>query len=143
MPAPQLDITHRLEFSAAHRLHDPALGDEANRQLYGPCNNPNGHGHNYEVEVTVRGEVPPSGMIVDLNVLALIMDEEIFAQVDHKHLNCDVPFLEGLVTTAENLCVAFWQRVQPRILALGGCRLLRVRVYECKNSYADYHGPQL
>ncbi|MCB9914715.1 MAG: 6-carboxytetrahydropterin synthase [Planctomycetes bacterium] len=141
MPAPCLELTHRQEFSAAHRLHDPALSDEENRRLYGPCNNPRGHGHNYEYEVTVRGPVPRSGMILDLNVLTVIMREEIFAHVDHKHLDHDVPFLQGRISTAENLCIAFWERLAPRLAGYDGCALHRIRVYETRGSFVDYYGP--
>jgi 6-pyruvoyltetrahydropterin/6-carboxytetrahydropterin synthase len=141
MSSPELELTHRQEFSAAHRLHDPTLGDEENAQLYGPCNNPNGHGHTYVYEVTVRGQVPPSGMIIDLNVLRAIMREEIFDQVDHKHLDLDVPFMEGRISTAENLAIAFWECLAPRINDHPGCRLHRLRVHEGPDSHVDYFGP--
>lgn len=142
MSAPHLELTHRQEFSASHRLHDAALSDEQNRQLYGPCNNLYGHGHNYEYEVTVRGSVPASGMIIDLNVLAVIMREEIFSKVDHKHLNHDVDFLAGVITTAENLCLAFWEQLAPRLAAFDGCELHRLRVYESHSCFVDYYGPK-
>lgn len=141
MTGPELELTHRQEFSAAHRLHDPALSDAENAALYGPCNNPNGHGHTYVYEVTVKGPVPPSGMIIDLNVLRALMHEEIFTQVDHKHLDLDVPFLEGRISTAENLAVAFWERLGPRLADHPGCRLHRLRVYEGPDSFVDYFGP--
>ena len=141
MNDPELELTHRQEFAAAHRLHDPTLSDEENRRLYGPCNNPRGHGHNYELEVCVRGVVPRSGMIVNLTTLARLMREEIIDQVDHRHLDHDVPFLEGRITTAENLAIAFWDRLQPRLEEYPGCRLHRIRVYENRNSFVDHHGP--
>lgn len=143
MDAPELELTHRQEFSAAHRLHDPRLSDEENARLYGPCNNPNGHGHTYVYEVTVRGCIPPSGMIIDLNVLRGIMTEEIFARVDHKHLDLDVEFMSGRISTAENLAVAFWERLAPRIDEFDGCRLQRLRVFEGPDSYVDYFGPRV
>lgn len=142
MSRPHLELTHRQEFSAAHRLHDPALSDDENKALYGPCNNPRGHGHNYEYEVTVRGPIPRSGMILDLNVLTVIMREEIFEHVDHKHLDHDVAFMEGRISTAENLCVAFWERLQPRIEEHPGCALHRIRVYETRDAFVDYYGPE-
>ena len=141
MHSPELELTHRQEFSAAHRLHDPALSDEENARLYGPCNNPNGHGHTYAYEVTVRGRVPRSGMIIDLNVLRGIMHEEIFARVDHKHLDLDVPFLRGRISTAENLALAFWERLAPRLADHDHCRLHRLRVYEGPDSFVDCYGP--
>lgn len=140
MQPPELELTHRQEFSAAHRLHDPDLSDEENARLYGPCNNPNGHGHTYVYEVTVRGRVPRSGMIIDLNVLRGIMHEEIFAQVDHKHLDLDVPFLAGRISTAENIALAFWERLAARLADHDGCRLHRIRVYEGPDSYVDCFG---
>jgi 6-pyruvoyltetrahydropterin/6-carboxytetrahydropterin synthase len=141
MQTPELELTHRLEFSAAHRLHDPELSDEENARLYGPCNNPNGHGHTYAVEATVRGTVPRSGMIVDLNVLRGLMHEEIFSQVDHRHLDLDVPWLRGRISTAENLALAFWERLAPRVTKLGVARLHRLRVFEGPDSWVDCFGP--
>lgn len=141
MPAAELQLTHRQEFSAAHRLHDPDLTDEENARLYGPCNNPNGHGHTYVYEVTVEGRIPKSGMIIDLNVLRSIMTEEIFDHVDHRHLDLDVSFLDGRISTAENLAVAFWERLAPRIEDHPNCRLHRLRVFEGPDSFVDYFGP--
>jgi 6-pyruvoyltetrahydropterin/6-carboxytetrahydropterin synthase len=138
MTQPIVEITRREAFSAAHRLHDPRLSDEENRRLYGVCNTD--HGHNYAVEVTVRGAVADSGMVMDLNRLMLILREELISQVDHKHLNRDVPFLRGIIPTAENVAVAFWQRVEQRLLPAETCRLQRVRVYESRENFADYHG---
>ena len=138
MPQPLVEITRREAFSAAHRLHDPQLSDAENRQLYGPCNTD--HGHNYAVEVTVRGGVTGSGMAMDLNRLMSIVREEIISQVDHKHLNRDVPFLRGIIPTAENVAVAFWGRIEQRLAESESCRLQRVRVYESRENFADYHG---
>jgi len=135
-----LEITRREEFSASHRLHDPSLSDEENVALYGPCNNLHGHGHNYSVEVSITGEIPASGMVMDLNVLQGILCEEIVSRVDHKHLNHDVDFLEGIVTTAENLAVAFFERLEARINDHPGCALSGVRVYESAANFAEYRG---
>ena len=141
MSEPIVEITRREEFSAAHRLHNPAFSVEENRRLYGVCNNANGHGHNYAFEVTVRGPVPrATGMVMDLNQLMVILREEVVAQVDHKHLNHDVPFLSGVIPTAENVAVAFWRRIEPRLRPFEGCRLHRVRVYESRNNFVDYFG---
>ena len=145
-PSPQnptthtVEITRREEFSASHRLHDSTLSEEENAALYGPCNNLHGHGHNYAVEVSVIGEIPASGMVMDLNVLHGILHEEITTRVDHKHLNHDVDFLEGLVTTAENLAVAFFGRLEARINDHPGCTLKSVRVYESAANFAEYRG---
>ena len=135
-----VEITRREEFSAAHRLHNPELGAEENRRLYGPCNCD--HGHNYALEVTVRGAVPRNtGMVLDLNRLMEILREEIVSQVDHKHLNRDVAWLTGVIPTAENVAVAFWKRLEPRLRGFEGCRLHRVRVCESRNNFVDYLGP--
>ncbi len=138
MTQPFVEITRREAFSAAHRLHDPRLSDEENRRLYGVCSTD--HGHNYAVEVTVRGAVGGSGMVMDLNHLMLILREELISQVDHKHLNRDVPFLRGIIPTAENVAVAFWGRVEQRLAQFESCRLQRVRVYESRENFVDYHG---
>ena len=143
MPSPVLEITHCQEFSASHRLHNLAFSDEENRRIYGVCNNPHGHGHNYVVEVTVRGAVPgDTGMVVDLNVLSRIVHERIVSRVDHRHLNHDVPFLEGLITTAENVAVAFWREIEDALTDFPACRLHRIRVRESASNSAEYYGPE-
>jgi 6-pyruvoyltetrahydropterin/6-carboxytetrahydropterin synthase len=136
-----VSLTRREEFSAAHRLHDPSLPDAENRRLYGICNNPNGHGHNYELEVTVRGEVPPSGMVMNLTDLARILRERVLPRVDHKHLNHDVPFLAGINPTAENVAVALWAEIEPELAPFSPCRLHRIRLFESRDSYVEYSGP--
>jgi len=134
-----IEITRREEFSAAHRLHNPELGADENRRLYGPCNDD--HGHNYAVEVTVRGLVAKrTGMVMDLNLLMEILREEIVSHVDHKHLNRDVAWLSGVIPTAENVAMAFWKRLEPRLRGFEGCRLHRVRVCESRNNFVDYLG---
>lgn len=140
MSQPIVEIVHREEFSSAHRLVSASLTDEENRALYGPCYSL--HGHNYAVEVTVRGPVrAETGMVMDLNRLMALMQEHIVSEVDHKYLNDDVPYLEGIITTAENLAIAFWRRLHPHIAAFEPCLLHRIRVYESRLNFADYHGP--
>src|SRR5512145_1545727 len=109
-------ITRKSHFSAAHRLYNPAWSDRKNNEVFGKCNNPNGHGHNYEVEVTVGG-APPSdtGMVMDLKKLADLVDQELIEKVDHKNLNVDVDFLRGMIPTAENIAIAFWRILEPKI----------------------------
>jgi len=133
-----VEITRCEEFSAAHRLHDPRLSDEDNRRLYGPCNTD--HGHNYILEVTVRGPVPASGMVMELNVLMLILSEKVLVEVDHKHMNRDVPFLQGVIPTAENVAVAFWKRIESELRPYAACSLRRVRIWESRGNYVEYHG---
>ena len=143
MAEPIVEITHVQEFSASHRLHNPALSDAENRELYGICNNPNGHGHNYVVEVSVRGPVPDgTGMVMDLNRLSRLIVERLIDPVEHKHLNFDVPFLEGVIPTAENVAVAFWRELEPALAPFRGARLSRIRVRESRLNFVDYVGPQ-
>ena len=140
MSEPIAEIVRREEFSAAHRLLSPELSEQENRALYGPCYTL--HGHNYAVEVAVRGPVRQrTGMVMDLNRLMVLMREELISQVDHKYLNEDVPFLEGVITTAENLAVAFWSRLAPHTRSFEECHLYRIRVYESRENFVDYHGP--
>jgi 6-pyruvoyltetrahydropterin/6-carboxytetrahydropterin synthase len=130
------ELTRQLEFSAAHRLHAPSLSDEENARLYGPCHRL--HGHNYVLEVTVRGPADPAtGMVMDLNVLATLLDEHVFAWVDHRNLEEDVPWLEGVITTAENVAAAVWERLAPHLAG----QLHRIRLFESQANIVDYHGP--
>jgi 6-pyruvoyltetrahydropterin/6-carboxytetrahydropterin synthase len=109
-------VSARLTFSAAHRLHNPERDAEWNRRTYDKCDNPRGHGHNYALEVSVKGTIDPeTGMVIDLKRLKDIMRVTIIDQVDHTNLNEDVPFLKGVIPTAENLARVFWQQLAPAI----------------------------
>jgi len=124
---PIAEITHREEFAAAHRLHNPAMSDAENVRVFGICNNPHGHGHNYELEVTVRGEVPAeTGMVMNLLDLERIVRDKVISKLDHKNLNLDVPFLAGVIPTAENLAIAIWNQLEPELKGNEGCRLHRI-----------------
>lgn len=143
MPPSIVAITRREEFSASHRLHNPELSPEENRRLYGVCNNANGHGHNYEVEVTVRGLVhEQTGMVMNLADLMRLLRERVLPQIDHKHLNLDVPFLDGIIPTAENVAIALWRQIEPEVRRYEGCHLHRIRLFESRSSFVDYQGPQ-
>jgi 6-pyruvoyltetrahydropterin/6-carboxytetrahydropterin synthase len=138
MNAPGHEITRRLEFSAAHRLHNPAFSAERNREAFGVCTNPNGHGHNSVLDVTVAGPLDPeTGMVMDLNRLMLQLHELVFVELDHKNLDRDVPWLAGRISTAENVAQAIWERLQGPV----GGRLRRVRLYESRMNFVDYRGP--
>lgn len=140
MSSPVVEITHVLEFSAAHRLASPHLSEAENRALYGPCFN--AHGHNYVVEVTLRGEVDErTGMLMDLNRLSRLVAGALIERVDHKHLNHDVPFLSGVIPTAENVAIAFWREIEPQLRANPACRLHRIRLRESNRNLVDYYGP--
>ena len=131
-------VTRKAEFSAAHRLFNPKFSDEQNEAVFDKCNNPSGHGHNYTLEVTVSGEPnQESGYVIDLKKLNRLIDEEVIDKVDHKHLNYDVGFLKGIIPTAENLAIAFWRILCPKITE---GRLYSVRVYESDKNYVEYRG---
>lgn len=131
-------LTRRATFSAAHRLWSSQLSDEENTRIYDKCANPNGHGHNYTLEVTVQGPLDPiTGMVINLTDLRDTMNEQVIKWVDHKHLNYDVPWLEDAIPTAEILAVKFWERLQ-RGLPTG--MLYEVKLYETENNMAFYRG---
>jgi len=135
---PLVYVTRRLHFSAAHRLHSDQLSAQENEQVYGLCNNPLGHGHNYELEVTVQGIPDPvNGMVVDLKELKKVIESEIIDLVDHKHLNYEVEFMRGIVPTAENIAVAFWNQLKDK---LPSGRLYEIKLYETPRNIAVYRG---
>ncbi len=131
-------LTRRATFSAAHRLHNPALSAEENRRIFGKCNNPNGHGHNYVLEVTVKGEIDqPTGMVLNLTDLKLAIEEAILNEVDHKHLNLDVPIFQEINPTAENMAVVFWRLLERR---LPSGLLYELKLHETENNVVVYRG---
>jgi 6-pyruvoyltetrahydropterin/6-carboxytetrahydropterin synthase len=131
-------VTRKGYFCSAHRLHNPAWSAEQNDRVFGKCNNPNGHGHNYAVEVTVAGEPDAgSGMVIDLKVLADILEREVIDLVDHKNLNLDVDFMKGRIPTAENIAIAFWKILDPKITE---GKLHSIRLYESENNIVEYRG---
>ena len=133
-----LYVTRQLKFSAAHRLHNPKFSDEANVEMFDKCNNPNYHGHNYTLEVTVAGEVnPDTGYVIDLKKLKKLIGEEIISKVDHKNLNIDVDFLFEVNPTVENLAVKFWEIIAPK---LPSGKLFKIKLYETETSYVEYFG---
>ena len=133
-------LTRRAEFSASHYYHSPALTAEENRRLFGKCNNPHGHGHNYVLEVTVRGAVDArSGMVVDLKQLKEVLQREVIDVLDHRFLNEEVPVFRHLIPTTENLAVEIWKRIEPQITS-EGVRLHNVRLYETGDLFVDYGG---
>jgi 6-pyruvoyltetrahydropterin/6-carboxytetrahydropterin synthase len=134
-------VTRQVHFNAGHRLYNPARSKSWNERTFGPCANPNGHGHNYVLEATVRGEPDPeTGYVIDLGDLKAILEKAVVVPCDHRNLNKDVDFLKGVIPTAENLVVAFWGRVAPRITA--GV-LHRLRLFETPRNFAEYLGPEV
>jgi 6-pyruvoyltetrahydropterin/6-carboxytetrahydropterin synthase len=129
----RIRISRREAFNAAHQLWDPARSDDENRRLYGKCVNL--HGHNYALEVVVRGDVDPAtGYLIDLKRLSDLIGREVIADVDHRNLNTDVPWLADRIPTAENLAVAFWGRLSPHLPAGS---LHAVRVFETEKNWAE------
>lgn len=135
---PTVYVTRKTHFNAAHRLHNPARSEAWNRATYGPCNNPNWHGHNYRLEVTVAGEPDPeTGYVIDLSELKRIVQERVVDEVDHKNLNLEVAFMEGVLPSTENFAVAIWHQL---VDALPSGRLHSVRLYETERNFAEYRG---
>ena len=133
-------LTRRYMFSASHRLHSDAMSDLENIATYGKCNNPNGHGHNYTLEVTVKGEVDQrSGFVVDIKQLKQVMNREVLDAMDHRFLNKEVPEFFTRIPTTENLAIAVWQRLETK---LQKARLHRVRVYETPDLFVDFYGEE-
>ena len=133
-------IQRREVFSAAHRLYNDALSPEENQELFGKCSWDYGHGHNFEVWVTVKGPVnPKTGFVMNLVDLKTIMMHEIIDHVDHRNLNEDVPFLQGVLPSTENLAIAFWARLAPAIAAKGA-QLHGIRIVETENNFVEYYG---
>jgi 6-pyruvoyltetrahydropterin/6-carboxytetrahydropterin synthase len=135
---PVVTVTRRLKFNAAHRVHNPALSDEENRTTFGKCNNPYGHGHNYTLDVSVTGEVDPAtGYVMDLAKLKELVEREVVDAVDHHNLNVDVPFMQGIIPTSENLVVAFWRILEGTVAP---ATLTRLVLWETDNNYVEYTG---
>lgn len=131
-------LTRKCEFSASHYYHNPEFSPEENRRIFGKCNNPNGHGHNYTLEVTVKGEVDPkSGFVVDLKALKELLNREVLDILDHRFLNREVPEFATQIPTTENLAINIWQRIEPKLQV---AKLYRVRVYETVDLFVDYYG---
>ena len=137
-------LTRRYRFAAAHRLHSDALSEEENQSVYGKCNNPYGHGHNYVLEVTVAGPVDPAtGMVMELGFLDGTGEREVLERFDHKHLNLDVDAFRNLVPTAENLCIEIYKLLRTNLEVSNGARsarLERIRLEETNSNFFEYEG---
>lgn len=134
-------VTRKTHFNAAHRLHNPSKSDEWNKRTFGKCNHPNWHGHNYVMEVTVAGDPnPETGFIIDLSDLKQIIEEKIVEPCDHKNLNLDVPFLEGILPSSENLAKAFYNELKEEVeeASSEGGVLYSVKLYETERNIAEY-----
>jgi 6-pyruvoyltetrahydropterin/6-carboxytetrahydropterin synthase len=135
---PDVTVTRRLRFNAAHRVYNPALSDEDNDRIFGKCNNPNWHGHNYTLDVSVTGPVDATtGYVMDLGAVRDLVSREVLSRVDHRNLNLEVDFMRGIIPTTENLVVAMWRVIEP---ILRPARLSRLVLWETENHYAEYDG---
>lgn len=131
-------VTRREVFSASHRIYNPELTDEDNFKIYGKCSNPNGHGHNYVLEVTVAGDVDnKTGYLIDLKVLKEIIRKNVIEKLDHKNLNLDVDFLKDKIPTSENILIAIWEQLKDKIPT---GKLHSIKLYETENNYVEYRG---
>ena len=133
-------LTRRYRFSAAHRLHNDTLTPEENQRIYGKCNNPYGHGHNYTLDLTVGGPVDPStGMVLNLAVLDQLVQEHVLDRFDHRHLNLDVDIFRTVTPTTENLCVEIFKLVSEKLAdRASAARLKKVRLEETNSNYFEY-----
>lgn len=134
-------ITRRERFNAAHRLFLAHFNDEQNLEVFGKCSNPNWHGHNYELFVTIKGEVnPETGFLVNLKDLSQIINQFVIEKLDHKNINIDVDFMNGKLASTENLAIAIWEQLDEHIQALSA-QLHNVKLYESENNFVEYMGP--
>ncbi|XP_056627314.1 6-pyruvoyl tetrahydrobiopterin synthase [Triplophysa dalaica] len=131
-------ITRVQSFCACHRLHSKSLSDEENKRTFGKCNNPNGHGHNYTVEVTVKGKIDKNtGMVMNLTDLKKIIEETIMKPLDHKNLDLDVPYFANVVSTTENLAVYIWDCMAKH---LPPNTLYEIKMHETDKNKVIYRG---
>lgn len=133
-------VTRRERFSAAHRLFRKEWDDDKNREVFGLCSNPNWHGHNYELFVTVKGEVDPqTGFVINIKTLSKLIKEKVVDKLDHKNMNTEVEFMHGKLASTENLAIAIWDELEPSVRALG-IELYRVKITETENNFVEYFG---
>tara|TARA_Y100000590_G_scaffold461215_1_gene622268 strand:- start:3127 stop:3543 length:417 start_codon:yes stop_codon:yes gene_type:complete len=132
-------VTTDLEFSAAHRVFNPEWTDERNHQVFGGCANPNWHGHNYKLRVTVEGELDPdTGFVIDFRDLNSLVDSVVIKDLDHKNINLDVPWMEGVISSAENMVIAIWSRISG--VLPNGVELKKLTLWENSRNYVEYTG---
>ena len=133
-------LTRRERFSSAHRMFRPDWSDEKNREVFGKCSNPNWHGHNYVLFVTVKGDIlNETGFVVNMNILKRIIREYVIEKIDHKNLNLDVEFMKGRIATTENIAVAIWEQLFEPVEKAGAV-LHCIRIEETENNTIEYYG---
>jgi 6-pyruvoyltetrahydropterin/6-carboxytetrahydropterin synthase len=133
-------LTRRERFSAAHRMFRHDWSDEKNMEVFGKCSNPNWHGHNYELFVTIKGELSEDhGFVMNINSLKHIILDNIIRKIDHKNINIEVDFMKGKIATSENLAVAIWDQLKP-LVEKEGAKLHCIRIEETENNSIEYYG---
>lgn len=133
-------ITRRERFNAAHRLYRKDYSDAKNLEVFGKCSNPNWHGHNYYLYVTVKGTLnPETGFVVNLSSLSKIINEHVIQKIDHKNMNLEVDFMSGHLASTENLAIAIWEQLENPVKQLGAS-LHCVKIIETENNYVEYYG---
>ena len=133
-------LTRRERFNAAHRVYREEWTDEKNLEVFGSCSNPNWHGHNYNLFVTVKGEIKPDlGYVTDLKSLSRLIHETIIVKLDHKNINLEVEFMRGKVASSENMVKAIWHEMETRVKDLG-VELHRIKLEESENNFVEYYG---
>ena len=135
-----IHITRRERFCAAHMLRNDAWDDQKNLEVFGKCSNPNWHGHNFELYVTVKGEVEPTtGFVINLKELSKLIDEKVITKLDHKNINLDVDFMAGKMASTEVLAIAIWEQLATGVTQMGGL-LHCVKLQETENNFVEYYG---
>ena len=135
-----IHITRRERFNAAHRLFRPDFSDEKNMEVFGKCSNPNWHGHNYELFVTVKGNInPETGFLINLKDLSKIINENVIDKLDHKNINLEVDFMQGILASTENLAKAIWDEIEMPVKILGAT-LHSIKLFETENNFVEYFG---
>ncbi len=136
-----IHVIRKEHFNAAHKLANPNWSDEKNKEVFGPCANENWHGHNYDLFVTVKGAVDPeTGFVIDLKVLSTLIREHIIVKVDHKNMNLDVPFMEGVLPSTENIAIKFWEILEPLIQSKSKAALHCIKLVETERNFVEYYG---
>lgn len=133
-------ITRKEHFNAAHRLYREDYSDEKNLEVFGKCSNPNWHGHNYELFVTVKGEPDPeTGFVINLKTLSEIMIKRVVDKLDHRNINLEVDFMSGKLASSENLAISIWEQLEEPVKA-AGAQLHCVKLFETERNFVEYYG---
>jgi 6-pyruvoyltetrahydropterin/6-carboxytetrahydropterin synthase len=135
---PMIRLSQKFEFSATHRLHNPAATEEENRRIFGKCNNPHGHGHNYEVQVTLTGDPHPNGALIEIPRFERIVAATVIDRFDHRNLNVELPEFRELIPTVENIAMTIYRLLKPRIGETGQASLASVTVWETPKTWCEY-----